>query len=201
VAQEVPYPGYVWAPPYAGIHVNYDKCNGCRICEGACAVKNFGEFNLELSRIKIHEYYGGIVLVPSICWGCRWQGGAENGGLDAPCVEVCPTDPVAITWHETLNIPVVNEDVCIQCGLCYEACAPRAMTENPVTGFPNVCTRCDGDPECVKQCPVQALEPRKGAAGIEYCYGTMTTEAIALDLIEHRFYPWAGMEDWKKVGV
>jgi MinD superfamily P-loop ATPase len=106
-----------------------------------------------------------------------------------------------LTWHETLNIPVVHEDLCIQCGLCYDNCAQHAITENPNTGFPNVCTRCDGDPECVKQCPAQAVLPRKGAGwGVEYSYGVRTIESIAEDLAAHRLYPWVGLEDWKKVG-
>jgi Fe-S-cluster-containing hydrogenase component 2 len=199
----VPFPGYAWNPPYVGFHINYDKCTGCRICEGACSIKNFGEFNPELSRIKVWEFYGGIVLVPGACWGCQWLGGSAAGGLDAPCLAACPVTPIkAISWHKTLNIPVVDEKLCIKCGLCYQNCAQKAIKVNPKTQFPNVCTRCgEGDPECVKQGPFGALEPRKTATGVEYALGTRTPEQIAQDLIEHRFYPWAGLEDWKKVGV
>jgi len=200
-AQGVQYPGYAWNPPYAGIWMNYDKCIGCRICEGACSIKNFGVFDPELSRIKIHEFYGGIIQIPATCWGCRWGGGEEKGGMDAPCVAACPTTPKALIWHETLNVPVLDEKVCIKCGLCYDNCAQKNIHLNPKSGFPNVCTRCDGDPECVKACMYQALEPRKTASGVEYALGSRTLEQIAQDLVEHKFYPWVGLEDWKKVGV
>ena len=116
------YPGFVWNPPYAGLEFDYDKCNGCRICEAACSVKNFGELRPDLSRIRIYDFNAGLVVVGSICWGCQWSGGSAAGGLDPFCMEACPTEPNAITWHPELSVPVVNEDVCIQCGLCYEAC-------------------------------------------------------------------------------
>jgi hypothetical protein len=62
----VEYPGFAWDPPYKALHVDYDKCTGCRICEGACSIKNFGEFNPELSRIRIYDFYAGQIQVPSI---------------------------------------------------------------------------------------------------------------------------------------
>ena len=100
--------------------------------------------------------------------------------------------------HKT--ILVVDEALCIKCGLCYENCAQHAIKENPKTGFPNTCSRCDGDPECVKVCPTEAIQPRKAIAGIERAYGTKTIESIAKDMVEQRYYPWPGLEDWKKIG-
>ena len=88
---EVRYPGFAWDPPYAIVTADYRLCSGCRICEVACSVKNFGEFNPELSRIRIYDFYAGLLQIPSICWGCQWRGGEEGGGLDAPCVKACPT--------------------------------------------------------------------------------------------------------------
>jgi Fe-S-cluster-containing hydrogenase component 2 len=194
------YPGFAWDPPYAMVTVNHRLCSGCRICEAACSVKNFGEFNPELSKIRIYDFYAGLLQIPSVCWGCQWRGGEAEGGLDAPCVKACPTK--ALSWHETLWIPVVDEETCNKCGLCYEECPQHAIKENTKTGFPNVCTRCDGDPECVKRCPTGALAAYKageGNVGLMRAYGMRSIESVAEDARIHHLSPWKGLEDWKKL--
>lgn len=198
--KEIRYPGFAWDPPYAMVTADYRLCSGCRICEVACSVKNFGECNPELSKIRIYDFYAGLLQIPSICWGCQWMGGEEKGGLDAPCVKACPVK--AISWHDTLWIPVVDETLCVKCGLCFKECQQHAIKENPKTGFPNVCTRCNGDPECVKQCPTGALAAYKtgeGSVDTLRAYGLRSIESVVEDAKMHHLYPWKGLEDWKKV--
>lgn len=176
--------------PLVQLLLDYRKCCGCRICEVACSIKHFGEFNSELSRIRVYDFYHGLFQVPTTCWGCRWA------GLEAPCVEACPTR--ALSWYrgdKMLNVPVINEELCTQCLACVGACKAKAMRVNPRTGFPMVCDRCGGDPECVKACPTGTIDALIAPSGMERYYGSDSPEDIAEKIKNHVFYPWKGLED------
>lgn len=181
------------AVPTVQLLVDYRKCCGCRICEVVCSLKHFGEFNPELSRIRVYDFYHGVIQVPAMCWGCRWA------GVEAPCVEACPVAG-ALSWYQgdkMLNVPVVNEEQCTKCLLCVDACKAKAMRENPRTGFPMVCNRCDGDPECIKACPTGALTGSPMPTGMEHYYGSDSPPEVAEKMKNHLFYPWKGLEDWR----
>ena len=138
-----------------GGRVSYDfrKCTGCRICEVTCAYYNFKEVNPSKSRIKIHTYQP-TVFVGVVCQQC----------VDRPCFEACPVEPdkdgrKAIYEHPEGKGIEVNRDRCIQCGKCVEACATQRNGSLRMTGenYPDACTLCGGDPQCVKKCPEDAL--------------------------------------------
>lgn len=181
------------AAPAVQLLLDYRKCCGCRICEVVCSIKHTGEFNPELSRIRVYDYYNGVLQVPTVCWGCRWA------GEEAFCIEACPSG--ALSWYQDekmLNVPVVNEELCTQCLQCVEACKAKAMRVNPGTGFPMLCDRCDGDPECVKACPTGTIEGLIAPTAMERFYGLDSPEEIAEKLKDHLLYPWKGLEDWRE---
>ncbi|MFC2004790.1 4Fe-4S dicluster domain-containing protein [Chloroflexota bacterium] len=181
--------------PAVQLILDYDKCCGCRICESVCSIKHFGEYNPELSRIRVYDFYNGLIQVPSTCWGCRWKGADE----EAFCIEACPV-PGALSWYQgdkMLNVPVVNEELCIKCLICVDACQAKAIRVNPRTGFPMLCDRCDGDPECVKACPTNAVEGLVATTNMERFYGSDSPEEVAEKMKNHMFYPWKGLEDWR----
>ena len=183
------------AVPVVQLVFDYNKCCGCRICEVVCSIKHFGEFNPELSRIRVYDFYNGLIQVPSSCWGCRSRWAVE----EAFCMEACPV-PEALSWYQgdkRLNVPVVNEELCTQCLMCVDACQAKAMRVNPRTGFPMVCDRCSGDPECVKACPTGAIEGYIVPMGMERFYGSDSPEQVAEKMKNHMFYPWKGLEDWR----
>jgi Fe-S-cluster-containing dehydrogenase component len=75
---------------------------------------------------------------------------------DPPCVAACPRD--ALTQSEETGIIQVDEDRCNGCGWCIEACDYGAVTLHPENKIVFICDLCDGDPECVKWCPEEALD-------------------------------------------
>jgi Fe-S-cluster-containing dehydrogenase component len=75
---------------------------------------------------------------------------------DSPCVAACPRD--ALTQSEETGIIQVDEDRCNGCGWCIEACDYGAVTLHPENKIVFICDLCDGDPECVKWCPEEALD-------------------------------------------
>lgn len=183
------------AVPVVQLCFDYDKCCGCRICEVVCSIKHSGEFNPELSRIRVHDFYHGLIQVPTTCWGCRSRWADE----EAFCIEACPV-PEALSWYQgdkMLNIPVVNEELCTQCLMCVDACHARAMMVNPRTGFPMICDRCNGAPECVKACPTDAIAGYIVPMDMARFYGSDSPEQVAEKMKNHMFYPWKGLEDWR----
>ena len=147
------------------ISVDFTKCTGCRTCETACSAYNHpviingqkmsGVGNPHLSNIKIHHFNPDIDI-PSTCALCP----------DAPCIEACPISPDLITGHKALyrdeNMTIKNDpDRCIGCMQCAKACERLRggiIHPNPETHRPErMCTLCDGNPQCVENCPFGAL--------------------------------------------
>jgi Fe-S-cluster-containing hydrogenase component 2 len=93
--------------------------------------------------------------VPVVCQQCA----------DAPCLEACPEE--AISRDAKTDAVVVDQDLCIQCGSCVNACVigldavaseqKLAIRLDEDTQFPLKCDLCGGNPQCVKFCPTEAL--------------------------------------------
>lgn len=148
---------------YTMILVDYSKCTGCRTCETACSAHNQkvsvngesldGLGNPYLSNIKVYQFNPDID-VPRVCAMCP----------DNPCINACPVDQDTITGrralyrHETTGAITNDPERCLGCGSCADACRVGVITPNKETDMPErMCTLCDGDPQCVKLCPFNAL--------------------------------------------
>ncbi|MCJ7471880.1 MAG: 4Fe-4S binding protein [Actinobacteria bacterium] len=133
------------------------KCIGCEMCEKACMKENNlhqEEKPEELSKtcwtaIKTTKNGNGQDLfLKQQCMHCT----------DASCTSVCPTG--AAEHHG--EYVVIDQDVCIGCGYCEEAC-PFSV---PHRGHPPVaaqkCTFCfdrissGSMPACAEACPIGA---------------------------------------------
>ncbi|MEE4177845.1 MAG: 4Fe-4S dicluster domain-containing protein [Bacteroides sp.] len=149
-----------------GIVVDFTKCTGCRTCETVCSAFNhpldldgetvLGLGNPWLSNIKVH-WFNPDVDIPMVCALCD----------DAPCIEACPVEPDAVTgrkamYHDPLTRTVRNNPgICIGCGRCARAC--RSQRTGVIQMSANrrpfgMCNLCNGDPQCVKHCPFDALQ-------------------------------------------
>jgi NADH-dependent fumarate reductase subunit E len=132
-----------------------DLCVGCFACETACKQ----EHNLPVStkwmhvvRVGPEEIAGRLVMdfVPMHCRHC------EN----PPCMKACPVD--AITKRAD-GIVLYNEQLCIGCKQCIEACPFGAAQYNPDVQRAQACNLCYERidhgllPSCVQNCPTEAL--------------------------------------------
>ncbi len=123
-----------------------ELCNGCRICEYACAAYKDKSMNLRHSRMKVVRIEP-IVNIAMSCVNCD----------DPDCVKGCPVQ--AITYDEKEKIIKIDEDRCTACGLCITRCQYGSITLalNRKNAF--VCDFCKefDKPKCVEFCPKGAL--------------------------------------------
>lgn len=127
--------------------INAKKCAGCRLCQMACSFKHHGEFSLELSNVRVHCIEDTADFTPKNCIQCE----------DRNCIKICPTN--ALSFDESTGAVLIDQDSCIQCGLCIDACSYSGigMIEKAGQQQISVCDLCGGDPECVKVCREKAL--------------------------------------------
>ena len=147
-------------------------CTGCLACAVACADKFMQEIapdksrdtiNLEYSRIRPMRFQ--FVDFVTVCQHCELIKWAE-GSREHPCQAVCPMGAIQ-TIPEGEGKPgytgggymSVDRDRCLgieNCGRCLEICEEQfgsGISFDPLEGKAQVCTRCGGDPVCVKACP------------------------------------------------
>lgn len=121
------------------------KCTGCRICEQWCSFHHYGVVSPAKSKITIHKIHERLVSVPVACSQCT----------KAPCIQVCPEGAISRD-PETYGLKL-DEDLCIGCRLCVEACIRGCIKVDGGLGMPLLCNLCEGDPQCAAHCPEDAL--------------------------------------------
>ena len=134
------------------VKFNSDLCTTCESCVLACTVrhsqsKDLGyamwEIPRPVARVKVTMKGGKPKLLR--CIQCK----------KPKCQEACEED--AISREEDLVL--VDEEKCIGCGKCVEACPFDAMFMDEEKGVAVSCDNCEGyeDCACVEACPVDAL--------------------------------------------
>ncbi len=127
------------------LYVDHQKCTGCQLCELVCAVSHDGISNPTRSRIRVVKWEAEGLYIPMTCQQCK----------TAPCLEICPVR--AISRDESLNRVSVDYDTCIGCRMCVAVCPFGAMAFDTQTNRVRKCDLCDGDPQCVRFCDVDAV--------------------------------------------
>ena len=132
------------------IAADHARCTGCGTCEAECALVREKTFDTWRSRIHVHHFEPSLA-VAALCASCN----------DAPCVASCPKEAGALSRDPLTGAILLNEDRCIGCRACLEACAKdRAsvirMSRDGRKAM-GICDLCGGDPACVKACPEQCL--------------------------------------------
>ena len=146
------------------VKVIEEECTGCESCIEACPIEAI-------------EMVDGIAKIKDTCNSCN------------ACIEACPVDPDPSTGRralyrnsKTLAI-TVDPDRCIGCEDCAGACRVGVIVPHAETALPErMCTLCNGEPQCVKHCPFEALSHVKVDINREF-YG-MKPRQIAEKLIK-----------------
>jgi Fe-S-cluster-containing hydrogenase component 2 len=127
----------------------HEICSGCRACELVCSLYHFGHVNPKKSRISIVKK-GLENDLAVVC----------NQGLR--CSEECiPSCPVECIKRDDGIVRIITED-CIGCEACVEACPYDTI--KMVGDIAIKCDLCDGNPTCVKFCPLHAITYEDGPA-------------------------------------
>jgi len=163
--------------PWWGIGIDISLCIGCGMCARSCKIENkvpedpfyfrtwVEQYTiLNNGEIKIESPNGGIdgfkasvpeeeifktFFVPKMCNHC------EN----SPCTQVCP---VGATFESPEGIALIDQEYCIGCGYCIQACPYGCRYLHPEKKVADKCTLCyhrlqNGlAPACMEVCPTQA---------------------------------------------
>ena len=139
---------------------NRAKCTGCQRCEVNCTLANDGDAHPYMARIRVRQnvnfgdqgptddykhgdgFFGLWGFKPDTCKQCA----------DPACVNACPKK--AISADPVTGARVIDEDKCVGCGACVNACPwhmPRVDVEKHKS------TKCISCGACVAGCPISAL--------------------------------------------
>lgn len=139
------------------IVVEADRCIGCK---GGCQIACKTENDISLGRARSTLYTMGptgdfpnlqMYFLPVMCQQCK----------NPACVRVCPTG--ACYKSDDDGVIYIDQDVCIGCRGCQNACPFHCNNYNPEMRVMDKCTLCvqrrqNGDiPACVKNCAGGAL--------------------------------------------
>ena len=141
----------VWTTATGLLVVNEAKCTGCQRCEINCTLVNDGEASSHISRVKVTRnlmdnnghgtYQDDWVYFPDTCRQCEvpW------------CGEACPVEAI---YSDENGVKHVDEEKCVGCGACVEACPWHMPTLNPETKKSSKCISCGS---CIEGCVTGAL--------------------------------------------
>jgi len=135
--------------------VDLRKCVGCQACTVGCSIENqapIGQFRTTVKQYEVTLDDGSSELqnvksftLPRLCNHC------EN----PPCVKVCP---VQATFQREDGIVMVDNERCVACAYCVQACPYDARFINEETLTADKCTFCAHRleagllPACVETC-------------------------------------------------
>jgi Fe-S-cluster-containing dehydrogenase component len=194
-----PPPGgkaYDWNKFYWAYAVDIDRCIGCGSCMRACRAENNvpeGVFRTWVERYEIdaaEEVHVDVALgrsasfdrdalpqaagrrksffVPKLCNHCR----------NSVCSQVCP---VGASYQTVDGLVFVDEQRCVGCAYCVQACPYGTRFINPRTHVADKCTLCYHritvglPPACVLVCPTGSR-----------MYGNLNDRQSELQAILHR---------------
>jgi len=133
-----------------GMVIDLERCVGCQACVAACKVQwgapegQSRDWVVPIGPTRDSEGLVSTFYV-GLCMHC-----------DHPsCVEACPTKA---TYKRDDGIVVVDEDLCIGCGLCVDACPYGARYVHPDKQKVDKCDFCASrldqgrQPACVETC-------------------------------------------------
>jgi len=174
-SQEKPNWPLYWQEHAWVLVVDVGRCLGCGRCVRACKEENGVPLDREVYRTWVERYgirADGQVTVTSPEGGLEGFPPPRDGEIRAffvpklcnqcakpPCVKVCP---VAATYRTGDGVILVDQQRCIGCRYCIQACPYGARFLHPVLSVADKCTWCYHRivkgllPACVQVCPTGA---------------------------------------------
>ncbi|MDG1478918.1 MAG: polysulfide reductase NrfD [Myxococcota bacterium] len=137
-----------------GFVIDNRKCIGCHACSTACKSENDVPLGVNRTWVKSVE----IGLYPDV--RRNFQVTRCNHCANPPCVRICPT---AAMYQRDDGIVEFNNDSCIGCKACMQACPYDAIHIDPETKTAAKCHFCSHrieiglEPACVVVCPEHAI--------------------------------------------
>jgi Fe-S-cluster-containing dehydrogenase component/formate-dependent nitrite reductase membrane component NrfD len=138
-----------------GFLLDSDSCIGCHACTIAC--KSEHDVPLGVNRTWVKYIETGDFPNASRHFSVMRCNQCE----DAPCMTICPTNAL---FRADNGVVDFQDDNCIGCKSCMNACPYDALFINPETNTANKCNFCnhriemDLEPSCVVVCPTQAIK-------------------------------------------
>ncbi|TVM17435.1 4Fe-4S ferredoxin [Oceanidesulfovibrio indonesiensis] len=138
------------------IKFNRKRCIACEACLVHCKVKNKVPTGLSYNKLTVSDYEEkegkpNLKLNYRACYHCP----------DPACVPACPTEAIHI--REKDGIVWIDQEACIGCQQCIEACPWDVPVYDPDQNLTFKCDFCRDfvdqgmEPACVAGCTAKAL--------------------------------------------
>jgi carbon-monoxide dehydrogenase iron sulfur subunit len=139
------------------VQAHPDLCRNCQACQLGCSLYHEGQCHLGLARLQVRKDMARYTFDIRICRHCA----------EPECVKACPADALRLDGR---GVAIIDDEECIACGNCAEACPYGAIFFDEGTGHYLKCDLCAGraeGPLCIALCPVGALSLLREPAGGE----------------------------------
>jgi Fe-S-cluster-containing dehydrogenase component len=137
-----------------GFAIDNRKCIGCHACTVACK----SEHDVPVGVNRTHVKYIETGVYPNS--SREFSVHRCNHCEDAPCTTICPTSAL---YTRSDGIVDFDDERCIGCKSCMQACPYDALYIDPNNGTAAKCNYCahrienSYEPACVIVCPVEAI--------------------------------------------
>jgi Fe-S-cluster-containing dehydrogenase component/formate-dependent nitrite reductase membrane component NrfD len=138
-----------------GFLLDSDSCIGCHACTVAC--KSEHDVPLGVNRTWVKYIETGTF--PDV--SRKFNVMRCNQCDDAPCMTICPTSAL---FRADNGVVDFQDDDCIGCKSCMNACPYDALYINPETNTAHKCNMCNHrlevglEPSCQVVCPTEAIK-------------------------------------------
>jgi Fe-S-cluster-containing dehydrogenase component len=122
-------------------------CRDCQACVLGCSLYHDAVCSPARARIVVTKDMARYEFDLRVCHHCT----------DPDCLAACPVGAMSL---DDRGVVVVDDEVCVQCNACADACPFDAIFFHEATGRYLKCDLCAGrreGPLCVQLCPSGAL--------------------------------------------